>query len=146
MEDSGNRCSRGNRDRMLFAARCVFDKWYLLLANVLWLIQMALVLIGLLAGSQKVDRAGITGLRNFVRDIGSALGITGKCFLFLVVREISIPSDNLEYAYWTNTMTFSIWGHFAQYPAEGIEGPLQLGVHLTADIFCFRTTEFKIVI
>ncbi|PVH75880.1 putative efflux pump antibiotic resistance protein [Cadophora sp. DSE1049] len=34
------------------------------------------VLIGLLAGSNKTDRAAITGLRNFVRDIGSAVGIT----------------------------------------------------------------------
>ncbi|TVY83014.1 MFS gliotoxin efflux transporter gliA [Lachnellula suecica] len=34
------------------------------------------VLVGLLAGSQKTDRAGVTGLRNFVRDMGSAVGIT----------------------------------------------------------------------
>lgn len=37
-----------------------------------------LVLVGLLAGSHNSDRAVITGLRNFIRDIGGAVGITGK--------------------------------------------------------------------
>lgn len=47
----------------------------------------AVVLVGLLAGSHKSDRAGITGLRNFVRDIGSTLGITGQ-------SPLSIPSTS----------------------------------------------------
>ncbi|KAF7160165.1 hypothetical protein CNMCM5623_005680 [Aspergillus felis] len=34
------------------------------------------VLVGLLAGSQNSDRAVLTGLRNFIRDIGGAMGIT----------------------------------------------------------------------
>ena len=42
-----------------------------------WLV----VLVGLLAGSQSADRAVITGLRNFIRDIGSAVGLTGKRLL-----------------------------------------------------------------
>ncbi|GFF50330.1 hypothetical protein IFM46972_09019 [Aspergillus udagawae] len=34
------------------------------------------VLVGLLAGSLNADRAVLTGLRNFIRDIGGAMGIT----------------------------------------------------------------------
>ncbi|CAG8972778.1 hypothetical protein HYALB_00006870 [Hymenoscyphus albidus] len=34
------------------------------------------VLVGILAGSDKIDRAGITSVRNFLRDIGAATGIT----------------------------------------------------------------------
>lgn len=34
------------------------------------------MLVGLLAGSHNSDRAVITGLRNFIRDIGGAVGIT----------------------------------------------------------------------
>lgn len=39
-------------------------------------INLYLVLVGLLAGSHNSDRAVITGLRNFIRDIGGAVGIT----------------------------------------------------------------------
>lgn len=35
-------------------------------------------MVGLLAGSDNVDRAVITGLRNFIRDMGGAIGITGE--------------------------------------------------------------------
>ncbi|KAJ5709072.1 hypothetical protein N7493_010406 [Penicillium malachiteum] len=34
------------------------------------------VLVGLLAGTENVDRAVITGLRNFIRDMGGSIGIT----------------------------------------------------------------------
>ncbi|KAJ6133476.1 hypothetical protein N7471_008691 [Penicillium samsonianum] len=34
------------------------------------------VMVGLLAGSDNVDRAVITGLRNFIRDMGGTIGIT----------------------------------------------------------------------
>ncbi|KAJ5205355.1 Major facilitator superfamily domain general substrate transporter [Penicillium cf. griseofulvum] len=36
------------------------------------------VLIGLFAGSDTKDRAVLTGLRNFIRDMGGAVGTTGK--------------------------------------------------------------------
>lgn len=35
------------------------------------------VLVGILAGSDTEDRAVLTGLRNFVRDMGGATGTTG---------------------------------------------------------------------
>lgn len=37
-----------------------------------------IVLVGLLAGSQNADRAVLTGLRNFIRDIGGGMGITSR--------------------------------------------------------------------
>jgi hypothetical protein len=49
------------------------------------------VLVGLLAGSQTADRAVITGLRNFIRDIGGGLGITGTSHIRLSVH-LSNPS------------------------------------------------------
>ncbi len=36
------------------------------------------VLVGLLAGSDTENRAVLTGLRNFVRDLGGASGTTGR--------------------------------------------------------------------
>ncbi|KAJ5672645.1 hypothetical protein N7507_001772 [Penicillium longicatenatum] len=38
--------------------------------------QLQPVLVGLLAGSDNADRAVITGLRNFIRDMGGSIGIT----------------------------------------------------------------------
>lgn len=35
------------------------------------------VLVGLFAGSDTKDRAVLTGLRNFLRDMGGAVGVTG---------------------------------------------------------------------
>ena len=40
-------------------------------------IDIVIVLMGVLANSLKVDRAVVTGLRNFLRTIGGALGLTG---------------------------------------------------------------------
>lgn len=36
------------------------------------------VLVGLFAGTDTHDRAVLTGLRNFIRDMGGAVGTTGK--------------------------------------------------------------------
>jgi hypothetical protein len=44
---------------------------------------LSVVLVGLLAGSKNADRAVITGLRNFIRDMGGAIGITGGLKFFL---------------------------------------------------------------
>ncbi|TVY91502.1 putative transporter [Lachnellula willkommii] len=45
-----------------------------------WVIKFPIlpILVGLLAGSHTADRAGISGLRNFIRDIGSAVGLTAS--------------------------------------------------------------------
>lgn len=45
------------------------------------MLQLLLVLVGLLAGSDTENRAVVTGLRNFVRDLGGATGTTGTSFL-----------------------------------------------------------------
>jgi hypothetical protein len=39
---------------------------------------MALVLVALMANSLRTDRAVMTGLRNFLRAMGGAIGLTGK--------------------------------------------------------------------
>jgi len=43
---------------------------------------MALVLVALMANSLRADRAVMTGLRNFLRAVGGAIGLTGNNFLF----------------------------------------------------------------
>lgn len=43
--------------------------------------QFKKVLVGLLAGSDTENRAVLTGLRNFVRDLGGASGTTGMSFV-----------------------------------------------------------------
>lgn len=48
---------------------------------MLWLINTYLVLVGLFAGSDSNDRAVLTGLRNFLRDMGGATSTTGKCLI-----------------------------------------------------------------
>jgi hypothetical protein len=42
-----------------------------------------IVLVGLFAGSDSNDRAILTGLRNFLRDMGGAIGTTGMIFFDL---------------------------------------------------------------
>jgi hypothetical protein len=45
---------------------------------MLWLTNTCLVLVGLFAGSDIHDRAVLTGLRNFLRDMGGATSTTGR--------------------------------------------------------------------
>lgn len=47
-----------------------------------------LVLVGILAGSDNVDRARMTSLRNFLRDIGAAIGTTGKLMNIHTIMEL----------------------------------------------------------
>lgn len=48
----------------------------------------ATVMVGLLAGSDKSDRAVVTGFRNFIRDMGGSVGVTGT-----VSPNIYLPHD-----------------------------------------------------
>jgi len=41
---------------------------------------MSLVLVALMANSMRADRAVMTGLRNFLRAAGGAIGLTGRNF------------------------------------------------------------------
>ncbi|KAJ6022039.1 hypothetical protein N7540_007543 [Penicillium herquei] len=51
-----------------------------------------IVLVGLLAGTDNVDRAVITGLRNFIRDMGGSIGITGEPGSPFLVIQRMIPN------------------------------------------------------
>ena len=65
-------------------------------------VNLLLVLMGVLANSLKVDRAVMTGLRNFLRAIGGALGLTGILPFSL---RISIPLEigtDVVLSIWSN--------------------------------------------
>lgn len=63
----------------------------LLLNAFLWLTNTSLVLVGLLAGSDTDDRAVMTGLRNFLRDMGGATSTTGR-YLFDMIQWLTSHS------------------------------------------------------
>lgn len=71
------------------------------------------MLFGLLAGTNNSDRALITGLCNFIRDMGGCIGIAGK------------PSRQVEaFSVVHYSLRGSLWSDIDQYPSLRSEGAI----------------------
>lgn len=92
-------------------------------------------MVGLLAGSDNVDRAVITGLRNFIRDMGGTIGITGELSRFIY---------RINYFFWSNkdVVSGAILNNYLHAGLKGHFSPEMIS-HIASSAFNLSETNLS---